>query len=135
MISSMAVRKIIFLSVGGQRLLCQTPAKWSLIERILISSSGDNEYRSVSRLESRCLTASISSSFPFHRRSNSLAVSRLSSIHRVVLFEGLPRLIHQLLELAGQGGTLSGAAGTQFFESPQTGFHPQWRDRLLYFLS
>ena len=27
MISSMAVRKIIFLSVGGQWLLCQTPAK------------------------------------------------------------------------------------------------------------
>ena len=27
MISSMAVRKIIFLSVGGQLLLCQTPAR------------------------------------------------------------------------------------------------------------
>src|ERR1700751_2062271 len=31
----------------------------------------------------------------------------IPGIHRVVLFEGLPRLIHQLLELAGQGGTLS----------------------------
>src|SRR5215472_9320101 len=72
----MAVRKIIFLSVGGQWSLCQPPAKSSPIERILISSSGDNEYRFPSRLESRCLTASISSSFSFHRRSNSLAASR-----------------------------------------------------------
>src|SRR6185437_11607485 len=40
------------------------------------SSSGDNEWRWASRLESRCLTASISSSFSFHRRSNSLAASR-----------------------------------------------------------
>jgi hypothetical protein len=29
-----------------------------------------------------------------------------------------------LLELTGQGGTLSSAAGTQFFQSSQTGFHP-----------
>ena len=54
----------------------------------------------------------------------------IPGIHRVVLFEGLLRLIHQLLELAGQGGALSGAAGTKLFESSQTGFHPQWRDRL-----
>ena len=71
------------------------------------------------------MTASISSSFPFHRRSNSLGCKSIPGIHRVVLFEGLLRLIHQLLELTGQGGTLRGAAGTQFFESSQTGFHPK----------
>jgi hypothetical protein len=54
----------------------------------------------------------------------------IPGIHRVVLFEGLLCLIHQLLELAGQGGTLSGAAGTQFFQRSQTGFHPQRRDHL-----
>jgi Aldo/keto reductase family len=36
----------------------------------------------------------------------------IPGIHRVVLFEGLLCLTHQLLELAGQGGTLSGATAT-----------------------
>jgi hypothetical protein len=51
-------------------------------------------------------------------------------IDRIVLFEGLLRLILQLLELAGQGGTLSGAAGAQLFQRSQTGFQPQRRNHL-----
>src|SRR6266849_5329505 len=39
MISSIAVRRIIFFSVGGQRSLCQISAKFSLIKRIRASSS------------------------------------------------------------------------------------------------
>src|SRR5271165_1522082 len=130
MISSMAVRKIIFLNVGGQWSLCQTSAKRSPIERILISSSIDNEWRCASRPESRCLAASISSSFAFHRRSNSLAASRLRASTASYCSKALFCLIHQLLHLAGQGVTLSGAVGAQFFERSQTGFHPQRRDHL-----
>jgi len=54
----------------------------------------------------------------------------IASINCVVLFEGLSCLIHQLLQLAGQGGTLSGFIGAQFFECLQTGFYPQRRDHL-----
>src|SRR5712691_10756749 len=55
MISSRAVRKIIFLRVGGQRSLCQISAKFSPIKRILSSSAEDSEYRFPLRLDSRCL--------------------------------------------------------------------------------
>ena len=43
----------------------------------------------------------------------------IPGIDRIVLFEGLLCLIHQLLELAGQGGTLSGAAGAQLLQRSQ----------------
>src|SRR5260370_2007174 len=72
----MVVRKIIFLSVGGQSLLCQLSAKFSPINRILSSSSEDSDRRFPSRLDSRCLVVSTSSSFSFHRRSNSPATRR-----------------------------------------------------------
>src|SRR5258708_8149757 len=72
----MVVRKIIFLSVGGQSLLCQLSAKFSPINRILSSSSEDSDRRFPSRLDSRCLLVSPSSSFSFHRRSNSPATRR-----------------------------------------------------------
>ncbi len=54
----------------------------------------------------------------------------IASINCVILFEGFFRLIHQLLQLAGLGGTLNGAVGAQFFECSQTGFYPQRRDHL-----
>src|SRR5712691_5641439 len=76
MISSIAVRKIIFLSLGGQRSLCQISVKFSPIQRILASSSEDNEHRFPSRLASRSLTVPMSSSFSFQRRSNSAAARR-----------------------------------------------------------
>src|SRR5262249_12178027 len=76
MISSMAVRKIIFLSVGGQRSLCQLSAKFSPINRILSSSSEVSEHRFPLRLDSRCLVVSTASSFSFQRRSSSPATRR-----------------------------------------------------------
>src|SRR5260370_29011877 len=72
----MVVRKIIFLSVGGQPSLCQLSAKFSPINRILSSSSEDSNHCFPSRLDSRCLVVSTSSSFSFHRRSNSPATRR-----------------------------------------------------------
>ena len=54
----------------------------------------------------------------------------IAGVNCVVLFEGLSCLIHQLLQLAGQGGTLSGVVGAQFFECSQTGFYPQRRDHI-----
>jgi N-acyl-D-amino-acid deacylase len=39
-------------------------------------------------------------------------------------------VLRRVLQLAGQGGTLCGAAGAQFFQRSQTGFHPQRRDHL-----
>src|ERR1019366_7272750 len=129
-ISSMAVRKIIFRSVGGQRSPCQISAKFSPITRILASSADDNAYRFPSKLASRSLTVPISSSFSFHRRSNSGCRKAISGIHRVVLFKRLLGLILQLLELVGQGGALCDVPGAQFLDGAQTGFHSQMRDRL-----
>ena len=54
----------------------------------------------------------------------------IPGIDRIVLFEGLLCLIHQLLELTGQGGTLSGSAGAQLLQRSKTGFHPQRRNHL-----
>src|ERR1051326_478073 len=72
----MVVRKIIFLSVGGQLSLCQLSAKFSPINRILSSSSEDSDHRFPLRLDNRCLVVSTSSSFSFQRRSNSPATRR-----------------------------------------------------------
>src|SRR5258708_12396186 len=72
----MVVRKIIFLSVGGQLALCQLSAKFSPINRILSSSSEDSDHRFSLRLDSRCLVISTSSSFSFQRCSNSPATRR-----------------------------------------------------------
>src|SRR5260370_16310610 len=71
MISPMAVRKIIFLSAGGQRSLCQLSAKFSPINRILSSSSEDSDHRLPLRFDSRCLVVSTSSCFSFQRHSPS----------------------------------------------------------------
>src|SRR3954447_13806372 len=76
MIPSITVRKIIFLSAGKQRSLCQTATKFSPIERMSASSSAESEWRFSERAVSCCRTISISSSFSFHRRSNSAAANR-----------------------------------------------------------
>src|ERR1700721_2303350 len=49
----------------------------------------------------------------------------IASINCVVLFEGLSCLIHQLLQLAGQGGTLSGVVGAQCSECRQLASSPK----------
>ena len=59
----------------------------------------------------------------------------IASINGVVLFKGFSRLILELLQLARQGGTLSGAAGVQFFHSSQTGLYAQRPYRLQQLLS
>jgi DNA invertase Pin-like site-specific DNA recombinase len=71
-----ASRKIIFLSAGGQRSLCQLSAKFSPINRILSSSSEDSDHRFPLRLDNRCFVASTSANFSFQRRSSSPATRR-----------------------------------------------------------
>src|SRR5258708_3600352 len=126
----MVVRKIIFLSVGGQLSLCQLSAKFSPINRILSSSSEDSDHR-FSIEAGQSLFGCLDLLQFFIPPALQLAgYETIPGIHRVILLKRLLGFVLQLLESAGQGGALRSIPGAQFLQRLQTGFHSQRRDHL-----
>jgi hypothetical protein len=82
------------------------------MDRILFSSSDDNAYRFASQLESRCLTASISSSFSFHRRSLKKMIFRTAIEEIIVRADKDKKTLELIIALEGRRthATRDGAA-------------------------